>query len=50
LVFLNSPLGQSPADDLLLQVQGIVAEYERAKKWSEADEAKSTRHRADPST
>jgi len=31
LVFLNRPLGQSPEDDLLLQVQGIVAEYERAK-------------------
>jgi site-specific DNA recombinase len=30
-VFLNRPLGQSPEDDLLLQVQGIVAEYERAK-------------------
>jgi site-specific DNA recombinase len=29
--FLNRPLGQSPEDDLLLQVQGIVAEYERAK-------------------
>ncbi len=25
------PLGQSPEDDLLLQVQGIVAEYEQAK-------------------
>ena len=31
LVFLNRPLGQSPEDDLLLQVQGIDAEYERAK-------------------
>src|SRR5262249_57579942 len=31
LVFLNRPLGQGPEDDLLLQVQGIVAEYERAK-------------------
>src|SRR5258708_11385488 len=31
LVFLNRPLGQSPEDDLLLQGQGIVAEYERAK-------------------
>ena len=31
MVFLNRPLGQSPEDDLLLQVQGIVAEYERAK-------------------
>jgi len=31
VVFLNRSLGQSPEDDLLLQVQGIVAEYERAK-------------------
>lgn len=31
LVFLKRPLGQGPEDDLLLQVQGIVAEYERAK-------------------
>ncbi len=31
IVFLNRPLGQSPEDDLLLQVQGMMAEYERAK-------------------
>ena len=31
LVFLNKSLGQSPEDDLLLQMQGIIAEYERAK-------------------
>ena len=31
VIFLNRPLGQSSEDDLLLQVQGIVAEYERAK-------------------
>src|SRR5436853_4733742 len=31
VVFLNRALGQSPEDDLLLQVQGIIAEYERAK-------------------
>jgi site-specific DNA recombinase len=31
LVFLNRPLGSSPEDNLLLQVQGMVAEYERAK-------------------
>jgi len=31
VVFLNRPLSQTPEDDLLLQVQGIVAEYERAK-------------------
>jgi site-specific DNA recombinase len=31
VVFLNRELGQTPEDELLLQVQGLVAEYERAK-------------------
>lgn len=31
LVFLNHAFGESPEDELLLQVQGVVAEYERAK-------------------
>jgi site-specific DNA recombinase len=31
VVFLNRPLGRSPEDDLLLQIQGVVAEYERAQ-------------------
>jgi site-specific DNA recombinase len=31
VVFLNRAIGTSPEDDLLLQVQGMVAEYERAK-------------------
>jgi site-specific DNA recombinase len=31
VVFLNRALGQTPEDELLLQVQGMVAEYERAK-------------------
>jgi len=31
IVFLNRQTGVSPEDDLLLQVQGMVAEYERAK-------------------
>jgi len=31
VVFLNRPLGQSPEDNLLLQVQGVIAEYEREK-------------------
>jgi site-specific DNA recombinase len=31
VVFLNRPLSQTPEDQLLLQVQGVVAEYERAK-------------------
>jgi site-specific DNA recombinase len=29
--FLNRPIGKSPEEDLLLQVQGMMAEYERAK-------------------
>ena len=31
IVFLNHGVGDSPEDSLLLQVQGMVAEYERAK-------------------
>lgn len=31
VIFLNRALGQRPEDDLLLQVQGRIAEYERAK-------------------
>jgi site-specific DNA recombinase len=31
LVFVNRPLGTTPEDQLLLQVQGVVAEYERAQ-------------------
>ena len=31
LIFLNHTLGRSPEEDMLLQVQGMVAEYERAK-------------------
>ena len=31
VIFLNRELGQTPEDELLLQVQGIVAEYERAQ-------------------
>ena len=31
VVFLNRELSGSPEDDLLLQVQGMIAEYERAK-------------------
>ena len=30
-VFLNRPIGGSAEDDLLLQMQGVIAEYERAK-------------------
>ena len=31
VIFLNRPIGKSPEEDLLLQVQGMMAEYERAK-------------------
>ena len=31
IVFLNHGVGENPEDSLLLQVQGMVAEYERAK-------------------
>jgi len=31
VIFLNHPGGHSAEDDLLLQVQGMIAEYERAK-------------------
>src|SRR5947209_11006700 len=31
VVFLRNPVGRSPETDLLLQVQGMIAEYERAK-------------------
>ena len=46
VVFLNRPLGQSPEDDLLLQVQGIVAEYERAKIMERSRRGKKARGRA----
>ncbi len=29
--FLNRPVGETPEDQLLLQMQGMIAEYERAK-------------------
>jgi site-specific DNA recombinase len=31
IVFLSNPLGHGPEENLLLQVQGMIAEYERAK-------------------
>jgi site-specific DNA recombinase len=31
VIFLNRPVGKSPEDQLLVQVQGVIAEYERAK-------------------
>jgi hypothetical protein len=37
VVFLNLTLGDSAKDDLLLQVQGVIAECTRAPKFSSAD-------------
>jgi site-specific DNA recombinase len=31
VIFLNRPVGQTPEDQLLVQVQGVMAEYERAR-------------------
>ena len=31
VIFLNRPIGDTPEDNLLLQLQGMFAEYERAK-------------------
>jgi site-specific DNA recombinase len=44
IVFLNRALGQSPEDELLLQMQGMIAEYERAKMLERSRRGK--RHRA----
>jgi site-specific DNA recombinase len=44
VVFLNRPIGDSPEDNLLLQLQGMFAEYERAKVLERSRRGK--RHRA----
>ena len=44
LIFLNRELGQSPEDDLLLQMQGMIAEYERAQMLERSRRGK--RHKA----
>ena len=44
VVFLNRALGTSPEDDLLLQVQGMIAEYERAQILERSRRGK--RHKA----
>ena len=31
VVFVNRPLGATPEDQMLLQMQGVIAEYERSK-------------------
>ena len=40
VVFLNRAPGSTPEDELLLQVQGMVAEYERAKSLERARRGK----------
>ena len=42
LVFLKAPAGATPEDQLLVQFQGMIAEYERARLPSGAGEAKNT--------
>jgi site-specific DNA recombinase len=44
VIFLNHELGRTPEDDLLLQVQGMIAEYERAKILERSRRGK--RHKA----
>jgi site-specific DNA recombinase len=44
VVFLNRPIGQTPEDTLLLQLQGMFAEYERARIVERGRRGK--RHRA----
>ena len=44
VTFLNKKLGESPEDELLLQVQGIIAEYEREKILERSRRGK--RHKA----
>ena len=42
VVFLHNPPGRGPEENLLLQVQGMIAEYERARSWSAVAGASST--------
>jgi len=48
LIFLKAPAGATPEDQLLVQFQGMIAEYERAQNTnaprllSGAGEAKNT--------
>jgi len=44
VVFLNRAIGSTPEDSLLLQLQGMFAEYERAKVMERSRRGK--RHRA----
>lgn len=44
LVFINRKIGESPEDELLLQMQGMIAEYERAQMLERSRRGK--RHKA----
>ena len=46
IVFLNHDIGRSPEENLLLQVQGMMAEYERAKILERSRRGKRTRAKA----
>jgi site-specific DNA recombinase len=46
VVFLNHPVDPTPEGELLLQVQGIIAEYERAKILERSRRGKRSRARA----
>src|SRR6266849_7311422 len=48
VVFLNRPLGQSPEDDLLLQVQGIVALFRAAHAQLEENRSRARLGRRRP--
>jgi len=50
VVFLNRPLGQSPEDDLLLQVQASSPNTSEPKSWSGVVEVRSMQHKAALST
>ena len=43
-MFLNREIGQSPEDELLLQMPGMIAEYERAQRLERRRRGK--RHKA----
>ena len=44
LIFINRKIGESPEDELLLQMQGMIAEYERAQMLERSRRGK--RHKA----
>ena len=46
IVFLNHDIGRSPEENLLLQVQGMMAEYERAKILERSRRGKRSRAKA----